>query len=63
MPTGLWASADIFAPTNPFAPAGLVLYPHTDLPVVQDMTKLFFIRKLVTAVNNTTIQMYIKVII
>ena len=56
----LWAPTNIPAPADPLVPTGLILFPHTGLPVIQDMTKPFFIGKLVTAVNHTTAQMYTK---
>lgn len=62
-PTGLLAPANVFAPADFLLLAGLVLSPYTGLPGIQDINKPFFIRKLVTAVNNTTAQIYTKGII
>lgn len=48
---------------NPSMPTGLVPPPHASLPVIQNITKPFFIKKLVTVVNNITTLIYIKGII
>lgn len=61
--TGLFAPAGLWAPINVPTPAGLVSSLYAGLPVVQGMTKPFFIRKSITTLNNTTAQMYIKAII
>lgn len=55
--TGLWAPADFFTSV------GFVLSFHTHLLVVQDIIKLFFIGKLVTATDNTPAEIYTKSII
>ncbi len=57
---GSFASAGLWEPVNVPTPTGLVPSPHASLPVVQDMTKPFFIGKPVTALDNTTAQIYIK---
>ncbi len=57
---GSSVSANLWAPVNVPAPASLVFFPHAGLPVIQDMTKPFFIGKSVTALDNTTARMYIK---
>ena len=59
-PTGLLAPVNVFAPANFPSLAGLVLSPYIGLPGVQDINKPFFIKKLVTTVNNTTAQIYTK---
>ncbi len=57
---GFSTSAGFWPPVNVPTPAGLVPFPHAGLLVVQDITKPFFIRKLVTAFDNTTAQIYIQ---
>ncbi len=57
---GFSASAGLWAPVNVPAPASLIPSPHAGLPVVQDMTKPFFIGKPVTTLDNITTRMYIK---
>ena len=51
---GLGTLVDVSVPNNPSTPVSLILSPHTGLLVVQDMTKSFFIMKLVIAINNQT---------
>lgn len=47
-------------PINPLASAYFVISPHLGLPIIQDMTKPFFIKKLVIATDNTIVQIYSK---
>lgn len=60
MPASFEVLANVFMPANPPVPVGLVLFSHTSWPMVQDMTKSFFIEKSVIAADNTTAQMYTK---
>ena len=66
MSVSLSASMNVWAPTIVFMPidsstfAGLVFSPYARLPVVQYKTKLFFIKKPVTVVNNIPVQIYTK---
>ena len=63
VPANLWAPANILASVDSPAPANLILSPHAGLLVLQDITKLLFIEKLVKVVDNTTAQIYTKSII
>lgn len=60
---GLWVPTNILMPINPLAPTSLVLFFYAGLPVIQDMTKPFFIRTSIIAIDNTIAQMYPKDII
>ena len=52
--TGLSASTDVPAFAYFPVPAGFIFFPHAGLLFVQDMTKPFFIGKLIIGINNIT---------
>lgn len=54
VPAGPSAPANILTPADPSAHTGLIPSPHIGLPVVQDITKPFFIGKPITAADNIT---------
>lgn len=50
----VFVPADTLTPANSLTPTNLVRFPHAGLSVIQDITKPFFIGKLVIAADNTT---------
>lgn len=57
-PAGPSILVGLFVPADFPAPASLVLSLYTGLPIVQDMTKLFFIEKPIIAADNKTLEIY-----
>lgn len=62
MTTRFFASVNAFTSINSSGSAGLVSFPFAGLlmPVIQDMTKLFYIGKLVICTNNIIALIYTK---
>ena len=53
-PAGFLVPADVPTPANPLMPASLVSSFHAGLLIIKDITKLLFMKKPVTAIDNTT---------